>query len=72
MMAKFMKTGSVIIDRLEERRLRRNADIIVAAMIKGFPPTDAEVGVGLRDQPFGFGNGVVFANRARRFACGLR
>ena len=70
--SKFMQAGPVIIDGLEERGLRRNADIVVAAMIEGFAPADAEVCRRGGNPCLGGGYGLRFAMFSRRFARGLR
>ena len=71
-MSKLMKAGPVIIDGLEERGLRRDADIVVAAMIESFAPADAEVCRRGGNRRLGGWYGLGFAMFSRRFARGLR
>jgi len=58
-MAKLVKAGAVVVDRREERRLRRYLDEIGGGYIEGALAADADIGLGRRDQRFGRGDEVA-------------
>ena len=64
-MAKLVETGAVVVDRREERRLRRYLDVIGGGHIESALAADPKIGLGRRDQRFGARDDIVIGNARR-------
>ncbi|CDX21452.1 hypothetical protein MPLB_2030030 [Mesorhizobium sp. ORS 3324] len=62
-MAKLVEAGSVIVDLLEERRLRRQLNKIGGRHVKGAVAADADIGTGFANKRLGMRDDVAFGQR---------
>lgn len=64
-MIEFVKARAIVVDLLEESRLRRHADEVFAPHIERLGATDTEVCAGRLDQALGIRNDLGFRKRRR-------